>query len=39
MHLLKLFDSVTHNFLDLEEQECVLAKELSGEVFILVVVH
>ena len=39
MHLLQLLDCLGYDFVDLEQQEGILAQELSGIVFIFIVVH
>lgn len=38
-HLGQLLYCLRQHFVDLEQQECVLAEQLAGEVLVLVVVH
>ena len=38
-HLSQLLDGLRQHFVDLEQQESILPKELAGKVFILIVVH
>ena len=39
MHLLQLLDRLGYDFVNLEQQEGILAQELPGIVFIFIVVH
>jgi len=39
MHLLQLLDCLRYYFVNLKQQEGILAQELPGIVFIFVVVH